>query len=63
MKDQFLELQILSNELWDELKSLKYSNLNKKRKIKRIESIINKIKKLDFDLELKLLKEINVFNN
>jgi hypothetical protein len=59
MKDQFLELQILSNELWDELKSLKYNESYKKRKIKKIESIVNEIKKLDFDTELKLLKEIN----
>jgi hypothetical protein len=59
MKDQFLELQILSQELWDELKSLRYNQSYKNRKIKKIEAIVNNIKKLDFDTELKLLKEIN----
>lgn len=62
MKDQFLELQILSQELWNDIKAINYNSCNKKRTIAKIEKTIKKIKELDFDTEIKLLKEINQIN-
>jgi hypothetical protein len=59
MKNQFLELQILSQELWSDVKAINHNACNKKRTIANIEKTITKIKKLEFDTELKLLKEIN----
>jgi hypothetical protein len=59
MKDQFLELQILSSEIWGEVKAINHNACNKKRAVSKIENLISKIKKLDLESELNLLKEIN----
>lgn len=59
MKDQFLELQILSSEIWNEVKAINYDACNKKRAASKIEKLIFKIKELDLNKELKLIKSIN----
>jgi hypothetical protein len=59
MKDQFLELLNLSSEIWSEVKAINYNACNKKRAVSKIENLITKIKKLDLEAELNLIKEIN----
>ncbi len=63
MKDQFLELQILSQELWNDVKAIKHNACNKKRTIANIEKTITKIKLLELEKELQLLKELNLEKN
>ena len=59
MKDQFLELQILSQEIWNEVKAINHNACNKKRSISKIEKLVVKIKNLDLDFEINLIKELN----
>ena len=59
MKNQILELQNLSSELWNEVKALNYNACNKKTTFNRIQKLIFKIKQLDLEGELNLIKEIN----
>lgn len=58
MKDRFFELNILSEELWNEVKGLRYRATNKKKAINKIEKIVLKIKELDLDEEIKLTKTL-----
>ena len=60
MKDPYLELQILSSELWNEKKSLDYSRGGKEitKIFDKMDKIISKIKELDFEAENIILKEI-----
>jgi hypothetical protein len=58
MKDPFVELEIISSEIWSEYKAIKYNSCNKKKAILRIEKLIIKIKSLELDREVMLLKEL-----
>jgi t-SNARE complex subunit (syntaxin) len=59
MKDQFLELSILSSEIWNEAKAIRYNVANKKKAISKIEKLIEKVKKLNLDAEIEIIKQVN----
>jgi hypothetical protein len=63
MKDQFLELQILSSEIWSEAKAIRHNACNKKRAISKIEKLVEKLKKIDFETEIELIKQVNNITN
>lgn len=59
MKDPFLLIQSIASEAWNEKKGLSYTP-NKKEKeriIKRLEKLVQQMRELDFDAEIKFLKE------
>lgn len=59
MQDPYLELQILSSELWNTKKSLDYSRGKEiNRVFNKLDKLISKIKELDFEHENKILKDI-----
>lgn len=60
MKDPIFELQSLADDLWHEKKGLDWTDriAGKKRIINKMQKIADQIKALDFDSEIKVLKEI-----
>jgi hypothetical protein len=59
MKDPYLELQILSSELWNKKKGLDWTPKGRiENELKKIEKIISQIRLLDFETENKMLREL-----
>ena len=61
MKDPIFDLQSLADDLWHEKKGLEWESTlyGKKRIFKKMQKIIDQIKALDFDSEIKILKDIH----
>ncbi len=59
MKDQIFELARLSEELWNERKSLNYIPNNRNKNVfKKLEKLIAEIKSLELEKEIEILKEV-----
>ena len=59
MKDQIFELARLSEELWNERKSLNYIPNNRNKNVfKKLEKLIAEMKALDLEKEIEILKEV-----